>query len=60
MEVTIKKGKVAMDVIGGSGPSCEDVTKAYENRLAEGPVDRVLKPEHGDGSEEHRVCEFGG
>ena len=60
LHVTIRRGKVTMDVVGGQGPSCEDATKAYENRLAEGPVERTLKPEHDAGDEKQRVREFGG
>lgn len=60
MDVTIKRGQVKIDVIGGHGSSCEDFTKAYENRLAEGSVERHFKPEHDVPDEVHRLRETGG
>lgn len=60
MDVTIKRGKVTIDVVDGQGPACEGFTQAYENRLAEGPVERQFKPEHDAGDERQRVREFGG
>lgn len=52
LSVTIKRGKVTMDVNGGHGPSCEQATEGYVNRLAEGAVERTLKPEHGFGGDD--------
>lgn len=55
LEVTIKRGKVVMDVLDGQGPSCTAITEPYENRLAAGRVERVFKPEHDAGGEDHRL-----
>jgi hypothetical protein len=59
IEVTIRRGQVKMDVIGGQGPDCEHATKPYEELLAAGGVTRTRKPEYaaGDAKEAHRIRE---
>jgi hypothetical protein len=47
IRVTIEKGKVNHDVIGGVGPSCQNYTRPYLEalKIPETDVSREAKPE---------------
>jgi len=59
--ITIRNGKVTMDVVGGKGPSCKAATKPYIDALGV-PADQIVdedKPEIRQVAEQNQQAQAG-
>ena len=48
-----------MDVAGGAGRNCDEVTQPYIDRMAVGEVEQELKPEYGEPGDDVELVRVG-